>query len=243
MKNIKKIALYAACLMLAVTGRFTAGHAQLIVEQGVHIVVKDNPKIVLHNMRLQHDGSTAPGESEFIVRGDGTMPQSALAGSNSILMYDLQVDHTNGTQLENNIQLENQIRFVQGQLNLNNQMIDLGISGFVMGENELYRITGITGGEISRFVLLNAPTNENPGTLGFMLNGGGNFGNVTIKRGHKPFANVLRAQPGINRYYDVTTSNNGGNTTVRFHYFDAENTAFYPEADLTILRSTDGGTT
>ncbi|MFK7971607.1 MAG: DUF5011 domain-containing protein, partial [Bacteroidia bacterium] len=42
---------------------------------------------------------------------------------------------------------------------------------------------------------------------------------------------------------DVTTSNNGGNTTVRFHYFDAENTAFYPEADLTILRSTDGGTT
>ena len=236
--------LLAAALMGSLLMLFPQlGQAQLVVEPGANIVVTGAPKVVLKDIRLQTAGTITPGQSDVIVRGNGTPAASALAGTVTINLYDLDVDHsTNGIQLETNVQLSNRFRFVQGMVELNNQNIELGTTGFLMGEAEAKRITGTSGGQVRTSRILNGPAGANPGNIGFAMTSTAAYGNVTLKRGHVGPLNVIGTQPGIDRYFEITPSASGP-ATVRFYYFDAENAPAYPEGDLVLFRSTDGGTT
>jgi Secretion system C-terminal sorting domain len=97
--------------------------------------------------------------------------------------------------------------------------------------------------KLKRHVLQEQTAAVNPGNLGAVITSAQNLGSTTIRRGHIAASNVVASKPSINRYFDITPTNNTGlNATLRFNYFDAELNG-RTEAWLGLWRSNDNGNT
>lgn len=214
--------------------------AQLQIGVGASWKSESGTYVVLDSMSLQHDATSASLDNIFKFTGNadisisgGTLPfftnvETALTGSSKII-------------LQRSINISQRLNFQSGLLDLNNNNIDLGTTGSVIGESETARVTGANGGYIQIINTLNAPFLINPGNLGAIFTSAQNFGNTTIRRGHQS-QSIAAGSSGILRYYDISPTNNSGlNATLGFSYLDAELNSLN-ESILEFWRSPDNNT-
>ena len=201
-----------------------------------NVKILDTTKVVLQNTQWVNNGTFSAGSGTVIITGNGTDAQSAIGGDSITTFHNVIINKTsNGSQLQQDIQVDSVLRLMGGTLDLNGKNLTLGSAhGIIEGETEANRITGTTGGVISKTISLNAPSNANPGNLGLIITSAADLGSTTIKRGHQ--AQSIGGSNGVHRYYEVAPASNSGlNAEVQFQYLEAELNGI-AEADLGFWR-------
>lgn len=194
---------------------------QLRITTGTHWVNQGGSNIVLENLNLINDGNLVPGAS--LIKFSGNV-NSTISGSTITNFNELGIVKTGSNKLilGQNITVEKRVIFITGLLELNQRELGLGPTAYLFNESEASRIIGLSGGEVSITLPMNAPVASNPGNLGAVISTGVDMGSVNIRRGHKTQAGT--GLPGsINRYFSISPTNNAGlNADFRAYYFDAE---------------------
>ncbi|MEM8889503.1 MAG: T9SS type A sorting domain-containing protein [Bacteroidota bacterium] len=144
--------------------------------------------------------------------------QQQLGGSSPLILGRLFINKTsNEAQLDTDCEVYTRVQMFNANLDLNNHVLSLG--GSIIGESPSSYIYG--GGHISCTATLNAPNQVNLGNLGVEITSSANLGETSIKRYHQPQS--LAGSSGIERYYDISPTNNSGlNAEVKFYYMDHE---------------------
>ena len=225
-------------LLLSLFAISTVSNAQLVVTNGAQLKLTGDAVLTLQDIDLVNNGDFNQTTGTVRFSGSGN---NSISGTALTKFFVLQMSKTGSAQLQlqRTLNIGSQISFNSGIIDLNNNNIELDPTALLSGETEASRITGTTGGYVQIITTLNAPTSNNPGNLGAIITSAQNLGSTTIRRGHVAQANVIAGKPSINRYYDITPTNNTGlNATLRINYFDAELNG-RTEAWLGLWRSTD----
>jgi hypothetical protein len=212
--------------------------AQVMNGAGTQLVASGDLKLVFNDLSLVNNGNFLPATST--VNFIGANNQS-ISGSSTTSFYNLSVNKTGIGKilLQRNIDINGNIIFTSGQLDLNNYNIILSHSSLITGETENARITGANGGYVQITSILNAPLSANPGNLGATITSTSNLGTTIIRRGHAPQARGVVPGFSINRYYDIIPTNNETlNAALKLSYFDAELNG-KKEAELWLWKSID----
>ncbi|MCF8240495.1 MAG: T9SS type A sorting domain-containing protein [Melioribacteraceae bacterium] len=150
----------------------------------------------------------------------------------------VELDDVNGAELVSNLTVNNDLKITSGDLDLNGNILTLGGSA-TFSETAGNTVTG-SSGYIQTTRNLNAPSSENVAGLGAIITSSADLGSTNIKRGHA--AQSGNSNSSINRYYDISPSNNSElNATLIFCYDDSETSGF-TEDNLCLFRSDDGST-
>lgn len=210
------------------------------VGTNAYLVVNGVAYLQLHDANFVNDGSFS--SSSGVVGISGTnVSGSSVDGSSPTTFNTLNINRTAGVfTLQRDIEVTGNVNMLNGNIELNNHVLDLNTTGTLAGEQNSARITGLTGGYIRSIATLNAPSAANPGNMGLEITSPVNMGLTEIRRSHIPFSLSLSDQ-SINRYFSINPAvNNNLNADVTFYYFDGElNLA--NENDLYIWSSTDNG--
>ena len=196
--------------------------AQLYISPGVECSIQGNLPVVLQDMDFVNNGSFTHTGGSFRFAG---LNNSSISGVGTVSFYRLEISKNNNTLLllQREIGIKKEINFMTGLIELNNFNIALDPTAVLINEKEESRITGINGGEIIISLPLNKPSSVNPGNLGAVITSGKDLGLVTIKRGHKALLDGSGTTHSIQRYFDISPTNNSSlKATLRFRYFDAE---------------------
>ncbi|MDN3659489.1 T9SS type A sorting domain-containing protein [Ferruginibacter paludis] len=231
---MKKLCILSTCLLASVYC-----HAQLQIGAGTSWKSEAGTYVVLDNIDLQHDASSAILDNIFKFTGNKNV---AVSGTNVPLFSNIQVALTGSSKiiLQRTINVSQAITFQSGFLDLNNNNIDLGTSGSVNGESEMTGVTGTNGGYLQIVNTLNAPVSIDPGNLGAIITSVQNLGSTVIRRGHVAQNIAGSGGAGILRYYDISPANNSGlNATLRFGYLNTELNGLDANS-LVLWRSPDG---
>lgn len=148
----------------------------------------------------------------------------------SIHNLDLRIGN-NSLILEDDVQIENRMKLIDGNLNLNSQTLSLGEEGEILGEGGENQILG--QGVIEKRANLNFPYQSSPGNIGLSISAEDNLGLTVLKR-------IQALSEGdslvlIHRQYEIASSFTPNNPlNLSFDYLDTEN-PFAKEAMLTPL--------
>lgn len=225
-------------LLLAYNPLFSQGS---FIINGGQVTVVGSGTIVLNNTQWINNGAFDAGTGTVVIKGDAPDNASAIGGTSVTTFHNLELNKSsNGAQLQQAAQVDNELRMTAGNLDLNSFDLTLGsAAGTITGESSDSYIHGDAGGEVVKTVDLNAPGAVNPGNLGAVITSAANLGSTTIRRGHQP-QNVDGAD-GIKRYYDIAPTNNTDlNATLRLFYFDHELNGL-AEVELVPVRDNGGG--
>jgi hypothetical protein len=233
---MKKI--FFQTILLVVLFFYNNLSAQVTNSSGTQLVASGDLKLVFNDLSLVNNGSILPATSTMSFTGANNQ---SVSGSSSISFYNLSVNKTSIGKilLQRNIDVNSNIDFSSGLLDLNNFNIILSATSLITGETENARITGTNGGYVQITTSLNAPLSANPGNLGAIFTSSTNFGSTIIRRGHAAQSKGVAPDFSINRYYDIIPANNTAlNASLKFSYFDAEVNG-KNEADLWLWKSSD----
>lgn len=235
---MKKI--FFSILLPGLLFTFTSRAQGLKIMPGATFKTSGNIAIVSESANITNDGNGDFSAADIYFKGAGI---GAFGGTGTLSVRNFVTVKAKGkTILQNHISVSGQVILQTGILDLNGKNINLSASGSVSGETETNRITDALGGMITITVHLNAPQAVNPGNLGAVITSAANLGNVVVKRGQLPQA-TGNPKGSILRYYDITPANNTALGAIfRFRYLDTELNGL-PEANLTLYKSEDGGTT
>ena len=197
--------------------------AQLQVVAGTRIRMGDSTHLVLHNLGVNNAGNINQDSGTFRFTGAQSVQ---FVSTVPVLFYNWEISKVSAAshvKLFQDISISNELRFVQGLLDLNNNRVDLGSSGNLVNENNNGRAIGENGGEIQSTRILETPTNVNPGNLGFIITSKQNLGTITVQRGHQSQSNGSGNGNSIQRYYDLLQSNpTSFEASVKMNYFESE---------------------
>lgn len=211
-------------LMLATALLPVCTQGQLVrSSSGLNLVATGDLKLVFNDAGLANNGSFAAGKSTVVFTSDGANLPVSIGGSHPVSFYHIVISQPADVTLNNNIGVDGNITLNQGNLLLNNHLLDLGRTGTIVGERNESRITDNTGGgRIRATATLYAPSDANPGNIGVSISSPASLGETVITRGHIQQPG-FSAKPAIHRYYDVSPAINSNlKATVKFHYLDAE---------------------
>ncbi|MGB4844131.1 MAG: T9SS type A sorting domain-containing protein [Ferruginibacter sp.] len=197
-------------------------NAQLYVNTGAEIKLTSGALLTINDIDLVNNGTF--NQTTGTVRFTGNT-NTNISGTQTPVFNILEMAKgtNNRVLLQRTVNVGNQINFVSGILDLNNNNILLSANAFLNSEDETSRITGTTGGYVEITSTLNAPTIANPGNLGATITSTANMGSTIIRRGHKSQTNASGGGNSTFRYYDILPANNTSlNATLNFKYFDAE---------------------
>ncbi len=230
---MKKSILLCLCVLFAGLAK-----AQLYIDQNAQMHMKGNSLVTLTNSDFLNNGNFFPGLGTVVFNGPGN---AVLGGSHSSAIHNIEINKTGGARLimQQVINVTDTVLFSNGNIDLNGQILDLGMSAKLIGEKESSRITGNNGGYVVVSATLSSPVNANPGNLGALITSSSNLGNVLIRRGHKSQQNSYGMGNSVLRYYDIIpTNNNNLDATLQFRYFDSELNGLN-ESSLEFWSSTD----
>ena len=214
--------------------------ASLTAKGGTHIVCSGNPSIVLRDMGWNNEGAFSPGQSElsFI----GTQANAASFSDDLFNPYHMVNIRRAGSELrlDSDIDLQGNIRFQSGLLNLNNQTATFLSAGRGLRHEDGSRYTyGPIGGQLLAGKILDFPEKENVGNLGAVFTAGGDLSYTEVRRGHG-----LYFTPGghsISRWYQINSIGGAGvPTAIQFSYFEHELNGL-DEGQLQVWHSADYG--
>ncbi|MFQ5568920.1 MAG: T9SS type A sorting domain-containing protein [Rhodothermales bacterium] len=224
--------LLATLALLLLAGQPATGQGTVTVANG--------------GLRLQAGGQLATsahliltgtfdGNGTFLFDGTGNQK---LTPAINLTLNNLTVDKSAGDLiLQGDIAVAGTLTLTSGDLDLNGFSIDLGERG-ILAETSGNTVKG-TSGVITASTDLNAPAGVNVGGLGAEISSGENLGSTTVTRGHT--IQVSGASISINRYFDISPTNNTRlDARLVFHY-DASELNGLDESTLILFRSPDGG--
>ena len=215
--KIKNILIAAAIFVPAAVSA-----QEVRISQGANIVANGDVKIILSETNMVNNGSFVAGSSSVLFTGTASRQRTFIGGNSRTQFYNLSVNRPfDLVQLDNDISVSGTLTMSAGNLELNNHRLDLGSTGVIIGENINASITGVRGGVIIATAILNAPARVNPGNIGLELSSQANLGSIVVTRGHVQQVNSS-GQTGINRYYEIETSNNNAQVSLRFFYLEPE---------------------
>jgi hypothetical protein len=213
---MKKYFIFYKILFLSLPG-----FAQLTISSGTRWVTSGNVIVNLQDMSMTNNGTFTAGQGKVKFSGDAS---NAITGSSAITFNELEIAKSanNTLVLFSNFNVANKITFTSGLIDLNQKTISLNNGASLNNENEISRIIGPTGGEVTITTNMNKPNAVNPGDIGVSFTSQSNLGSVTIKRGHLSQSGTgLTAS--INRYFNIQiTGKKIKATTTKINYFDAE---------------------
>lgn len=214
------------------------------ITPGASLVLDGAALLTIQDGGLINNGHFLPGTGTVVFSGTAPTGSSLIGGTGSTIFSNLTINKSfNDVLLNSNIAVNGTLTMQAGNLQLNNYTIDLGSgAGVLSGENNSARITGLTGGAITKTLTLNAPAAVNPGNMGLEITSTANMGSTLVRRGH-----VQQTSSGgglsIDRYFDILPANNSSlNAALKFYYFDNE-LAGRNKSQLTQWSSADGGVT
>ncbi|MBN4062327.1 MAG: hypothetical protein COA57_15325 [Flavobacteriales bacterium] len=154
-----------------------------------------------------------------------------INGTQKTSFYNLTIDNSGlGVRMGQNIDVLNNLSMTNGDLDLQNSVLDLSTSGIIVSESEVNRIkvgdvmanTGI----IKCTKTIDNVTNNNPANIGVEITTNQNLGLIDIVRGHQRQAGTgaSSANYGIARHIDIPGIGelDGTNINVELHYWEAE---------------------
>jgi hypothetical protein len=235
---MKSIHIAHSLLLLLLVGALHTQAQQVRISPGLQVVASGSPQLVFQDLGLINDGHFKAANSMVIFTGSlGTLPVS-IGGGSSTSFHQLHINQRSGdVQLGNNIRVTGSIHLNNGNLLLNHYTLDLGNSGIIIGERNVSRIMGKSGGAITTTAFLQSPNNVNPGNIGVSITSAANLGKTVITRG---FTSPLQGTGASTtyRYFDIVPAfNKNLDATLQFHYLDAELSG--NENELTLF-TTDG---
>lgn len=231
---MKKILLAASCLL-----SIAYGQGSLVTGSDTKLITTQETKLVLDNLHFQHN-SLLP-QINGVLRFTGNLT-TQFSGSQPQQVFALEVDKPGSElQLQQDVAIENQVRFFNGKLNLKQAVVQLSPTAKLLNETEVSRAYTTGDGYLTITVNMNAPSLVNAGNLGVFVSSAANLGATTVKRGHKPQLGTGLSS-SITRYFDLVPTNNSNlNATVELLYFDAELNALN-EGTLSLFQSNNSGT-
>lgn len=168
----------------------------------------------------------------------GATPQS-LDGLESFQFLVLELDNATGLTLNQDVLVANELRMLNGALDLNGQIIELSDTALLIGETDVNRIFG-SAGEIRTVRDLGSLTAENIANLGLELTTNNAMGLTTLIRGHAP--RTVGSGTSIARYFEVhPTRDTDLGASLRLFYFPAELNG-QDATTLALFRLNDGAT-
>lgn len=212
------------------------GQQRLLISNGTHLVMKGQPSMVMQNISWENNGQFTADSGLVIFTGTN---EDSLLGSSVSTFFQIRLNKpTSKLVMGQDQQVDDTLYFVNGLFDLNGKDLTLGTAeGGLSGETEATRMIGPAGGELVKVLVLNSPTDENPGNMGFTINSSASLGSTIVRRGHTP--QTIQGIGSINRYYQLIPSTNSGlDAQVRMTYFDAELNGL-PEADLDFYFNTN----
>jgi hypothetical protein len=210
------------------------------ITSGAIFVTTGGIVVTLQDMNLQTDGvlNQLPGSGTFRFSGSQNNTISGLTAP-TFDMLEMAKTGSSKISLQRDINIGSSLKFTTGLLDLNNNNILLNPTASLTGETETSRLTGTNGGYIQITALLNAPNAVNTGNLGAIITSAQNLGSTIIRRGHAAQTDGGAPNFSIQRYYDITPTNNSNlNATLRINYFDAEMNGKV-ETNLSMWKSND----
>ncbi len=198
-----------------------------------NLIVGSNLTIASGAILSMLSGSDLEIERDFSVQGQffpGTqsitftgLQSSNLTANGRVDFNNLiinKADQTLNLKLHKDIQVNGTVTLVNGDIDLDDEVLELSTSGSILGETSDNRITGGTG-TITAQRTLNAPSAVNVAGLGVEITSTENLGLTTIIRGNQQ--KVYNAGFGMNRYYEIHPTNNSNlDATLKFNYFEDE---------------------
>src|SRR5205814_2545154 len=133
---MKKIFILSSIVFVAF-----CSNAQLHISSGTNWKSESSTYVVLDSMSLQHDATSASLDNIFKFTGNTNV---SISGNTLPLFTNVNVAlaGTSKIILQRTIDISQNLNFQSGLLDLNNNNIDLGTGGSVIGESELTRILG-----------------------------------------------------------------------------------------------------
>lgn len=228
--NKKTINLY----ILAIVLFSNCIYSQIVIETGTTIKTKAGTYIVLQG-NYSNAGTYTPTAGSTL-KFTGALAQT-ITNEGGETVEDMIIDKSaNNVTLNDNLQVNGTLTLTSGNLALNSNTLTFG-SGGSLDETDG---NTVTGGGTSATEDLNAPTDMDVGGLGAVITSGANLGTTTVTRGSTIFA--AGGGSSIARYYDISPATNTGlDATLVFCYDESELNGI-DEANLTLFRSIDGGT-
>jgi len=215
------------------------GQGALRIESSTYMTATGTVQISLSELHWQQDGLFNPAQSTVVIRG--TAGNQEVGGAQPPSFHSLHLDKNSGqTRLNQPTLIRQEVRFLQGNLDLNGQGLYLDDAATLEQESETARVLDQTGGGFVQISLpLNAPSALDPGNLGFSITSTANLGQTSIIRSHDPPS--VNGAGAIERYFEVNPTNNSSlNATVEFSYFDAELNGLN-ESNFRLYQSNDNG--
>jgi hypothetical protein len=188
--------------------------------------------------------------SDNFLQGTGTVifnssESQNITGTNNTDFYNLTVNNTgSGVIIAHNIDVANTLLMTDGDIDLQNFIIDLGTTGTLTGETEAHRIKlgdpMNNTGTIQTIQTINNVTNFNSANLGLEITTDQDLGTITIVRGHQrqQGSGFYTENYSIDRYFDIPGIGeiNGSNINIKLKYWDSELQG-YTEANLVQYQS------
>ena len=237
MKNNSKL-LGVLCLIVLL-GTSVVGSSQTVLTiDGGYLVQNSNSVIRLNNTQFINNGTfEAAANSNVLITGDGTDEQSAIGGNSVTTFHRVEISKSsNGVQLQQDMSINQELVFEEGNLDLNGNIITLASDAYLEIESEESRLVGPNGGLVQITVDLNAP-NYSPGGIGLRITSSQNLGTTLIQRAHVPVS--LNGTESIERVYKIFPTNNSElDATLKLDYFEAELNG-HSESELGVWRQDD----
>jgi hypothetical protein len=228
--------------LLLLAGAGLSGFAQstMHIIAGTGVNLANGVTVNLNNTNLIVDGTLqqTPGTGTFIFSGNAA---SSISGAFAPVFDSLTLAKGTGSKLslQQSVSILSQVKFSSGLLDLNNNNLNLGITGLLVNESDSSRIIGPAGGQAIATATLNAPSGVNPGNLGAVITSAQNMGLTTIRRGHQSQAVGSGTGISVLRYFDILPANDVNlNAGLQFQYFDAELNGIDPDS-LVLWSSAD----
>ncbi len=201
---------------------FQKGQSQFHIQSDAIVAATGTAQITLIETDFTNHGTFVPGMSTVTIKEiDGAVAQF-IGGNSNTTFHHLTVElQTQNLELHNNININGDVTFNNGEFDLNGNDVDLGTTGTIIGESIGNSFIGPNGGSVKKIANLNFPNNENPGNIGASISATTNLGTTNIYRSHQ--AAVTNAGFGVERLFEINPTNNSNlNATLRFYYFDTE---------------------
>ncbi|QQS35298.1 MAG: T9SS type A sorting domain-containing protein [Ignavibacteriales bacterium] len=146
------------------------------------------------------------------------------------------VNNPNGFSLNNNLTVNNSLKILNGDLDLNGNTVTLGTNA-MLTETNGNTVKGSTG-KLITVSDLNTPSSVNVGGFGAVITSASNLGSTTVERFHS--TPTGGGNEGVTRVFNILPSNNTGlNATLRFYYDESELNGI-PEERLQMVKSPTG---
>ncbi|MEO1438267.1 MAG: hypothetical protein AAFV80_22185, partial [Bacteroidota bacterium] len=211
------------CSLLGLIGLSISSFSQTLWTISEGVVVQQAGSINLDNTHWINNGSyISEANGSVMISGNGL--EATTIGGNVVSTFEELVLNktTSGARLEQSITINHAVVFQNGYLDLNGDTITLGMpDALIENETADNRIIGPNGGTIQMTIDLNAPSQVNPGNLGFEISSSANLGSTLVQREHVPVS--LNDSLSINRSYKIFPTNNTDlDATIGLRYLESE---------------------